>query len=164
MSILKYFGLGAPPAPMQIPTDHAEEIIGLAQATQNRQIIERKVARREHQHDMDNFQKLMRAKSELHAATQEVKRLTAENTHLRDISTKLFTDRGALIRAIKQLGKRWVQEADQPAFLAQAQELREAEGDALVQSGYPAKVATQLMFNATNWQSYNSKNSQISQY
>lgn len=53
MSILSFFGLGAPTAPMHVPTDHIDEIVGAARAEQQRITAERSVSRRQHANDIN---------------------------------------------------------------------------------------------------------------
>ncbi|WP_447586138.1 hypothetical protein [Pseudoxanthomonas mexicana] len=129
MGIFSIFG-GTP------PTDHIDEIVGVARAEQERIATERYHERRAndvqggHRHLMEK-RRHNDTKDELRKAQEQVAALQAKVIHLETVARKLAVDRRGLINIIRPLVDKWIPADQQAAFRADAQTWREQEATAM---------------------------------
>lgn len=136
------------------PTDHVDEIVGLARAEHQRISTEHYHQRRADQREEETYQALWRVKGELHTAQQELKNAQAHTKALELMILRMAGDRRALIELC---GKLVDQSTDDEAERALRYEQAQAEREqlAMARLSDPAFVTSwgsdKLRFNPADW-------------
>jgi len=80
-----------------VPTDHVDEIVGLARAEQDRQAVDHNQRRRAARREEESYQSLWRVEGELHTTKQELMKAQAHIKHLEVMVMRLAADRISLV-------------------------------------------------------------------
>lgn len=151
-----------------VPTDHIDEIVGLARADQDRMRLEREAQKKmnglgEGSAYLEEHEHHVLTKRDLAEARALNKKLLPENANLQEMATRLFVDRRSLINTIEYLATKWINPSELEAFLNDAQNFRELEGDRLSVDDELAKKVSgpALNFNAKAWTPHKHPNGKI---